>query len=164
VGTSKVLRPAVNRAPDTFLPPFSRRIQVSRSVYMLKVQIITKEEKRAEAKAKLRVVCKGLTPSEFTSIERLLKDDLGCKTLRRNPFVPQFDAKAVHEIIAFVKGNAIALYASKKAIDAAFDVLKAYVKFRLTQPPSDGQKRQITIYDGSGNVYEGKDKKRKKKG
>jgi hypothetical protein len=23
-----VLRPAVNRAPDTFLPPFSRRIQV----------------------------------------------------------------------------------------------------------------------------------------
>ena len=29
MGTSKVLRPAVNRAPDTFLPPFSRRIQVT---------------------------------------------------------------------------------------------------------------------------------------
>jgi len=27
VGIQKVLRPAVNRAPDTFLPPFSRRIQ-----------------------------------------------------------------------------------------------------------------------------------------
>jgi len=127
--------------------------------------IVTKKERKAEAKAQFRLVCRGVSQTEFSGFYHALKHEVGCKAVYCNPFPSGFDAKAVHEIIAHVTGSAIGGYAVKKAVDAAKELFVAFVKYKLLTPSQDGHIRHVVLYGPSDKVlYEFKDKRKKPKG
>jgi hypothetical protein len=126
--------------------------------------VITKEERKAAARSQFRLVCRGLSKTEFSGLYRAFKTEFGCKTVLRNPFPPEFDAKAVHEIIAHVTGSAIGGYAIKKVVDTAQELFVSFVKFKFMTPSEDGQVRRVQLYGPNNKVlYEFKDKKEKPK-
>jgi hypothetical protein len=121
--------------------------------------VITK--KKAEARAMLRVACKGVSKDDFWKLHGALKG-LGFKVTVRNPSPVAFDAKAVAELFARVANTAIAGYAVKKVIDAAQKLVIAYIKFKFMTSSATGQRRTVTLYGARGEVFEYKDKKIKK--
>jgi len=106
---------------------------------MATVHIVTKKERKAERRARFKVVCNGMSKDDFRSLLRVLNKDFGCKTVLLNPFPPQFNAKAVHEIIAHVTGSAIGGYAAKKTIDAR---QRAYRRLLQVQVPESAKERR----------------------
>ena len=124
--------------------------------------VVTKKERKAEARSQFRLVCRGVSKVEFSSLCRALKNEFGCKVVLRNPFSPGFDAKTIHEIIAHVTGSAVGGYAIKKVVDTAQELFVAFVKYKLLTPSEDGQIRRVQLYGPNDKVlYEFKDKKEK---
>jgi hypothetical protein len=128
------------------------------------VHVVTASEVRAARRACFRVACKGVSQKEFASLYRILRDELECKVAIRNPSPVLFDAKAVHELIVHVTGTAIGGYALKQGIDAVKELFVAYIKFKFLTPSDSGTRRQVTIYDATGKLYEFKDGKKSKRG
>ena len=124
---------------------------------------VTKKEQKAEARSKFRLVCKGLSKAEFSALYQAFKNDFGCETVLRNLFRPEFDPKAINEIIVHLTGSAIGLYVTKKAIDAAQELFIAFVKFKFMTPSENGHVRHIELYGHDGKLCEFKDKKGKPK-
>lgn len=91
---------------------------------MATIRTISKKERKAEKRARFRIVCAGVTKDDFASIFNTFQKQFDCKVALRNPFPPEFSPKAVHEIIAHVTGSAVGGYAAKKAIDAAKDLFR----------------------------------------
>jgi hypothetical protein len=126
--------------------------------------VITKKERKAAARSQFRLVCGGLSKAEFSALYRAFNTEFGCKTVLRTPFAPEFDAKAIHEIIAHVTGRAIGGYAIKKVVDAAQELFVAFVKYKLMTPSEDGHARRLQLYGPNDKVlYEFKDQKKKPK-
>jgi hypothetical protein len=123
-------------------------------------RVITKKEMKAEKRSRFRLVCKGLSKEEFSGVYTTFKNHFGCKVVLRNPFPPEFDPKAVHEIIAHVTGNVVGMYATKKVIDAAKELFVAYMKFKFMSSSKDGQPRQVALYSADGKLFEYKDKRK----
>lgn len=131
---------------------------------MATVHVVTKKERKAEARSQFRLVCRGVTKAEFSGFYRAFKNEFGCKAVLRNPFPPAFDPKAVHEIIAHVTGSAIGGYAAKKAVDAAKDLFVAFVKYKLLTPSEDEHVRRVQLYGPNDKIlYEFRDKRKKLK-
>jgi hypothetical protein len=131
---------------------------------MAETHIDTKKERKAEARSEMRLVCRGLSQAEFGELFQVMKDQFGFKTVLRNPLQPQFDPKAIHEIIAHVTGSDIGGYAIKRAADAAKDLVVAYLTYRfLRKPAEDTQRRHVELFDADGKLYQFKDKKGKPK-
>lgn len=127
-------------------------------------RIVTKKERKAAARSQFRLVCMGLSKAEFSGIYHVFKTEFGCKTVLRNPLPLDFDAKAVHEIIAHVMGSAIGGYAIKKVVDVAQELFIAFVKYKLMTPPEDGHAHRVQLYGPNNEVlYEFKDKRAKPK-
>ncbi len=106
-----------------------------------------------------RVVCKGVSVTEFMELQREIEAELSARTLRRNPFDPAFDAKTVHEIIVRLGATGAAGYVGKKIVDLIADIVKRKLKQR-----DDGPPRSVTIYDYRGQptiIVELKKPKRK---
>src|SRR5271157_739601 len=116
--------------------------------------VVTKKERKAAARSGFRLVCMGLSKAEFSALYRPFKTEFGCKTVLRNPFPPEFDAKTVHEIIAHVTDSAFGLYAAKKVVDAAQELFVSFVKFKFMTPSEDGQVRRVQLYCPNGELYE----------
>ncbi len=95
------------------------------------VRMVTAKQIKAEKLARFRIVCQGGSGEEFTELYRAFKDVFGCRTVLRNPFPPQFDAKAVHEFIAYLTESAVGVYAAKKTIDAAKELFVAFIKYKF---------------------------------
>ena len=126
--------------------------------------VVTKKKRKAEARSQFRLVCRGVSKAEFSGFYRAFKNEFGCKAVLRNPFPPAFDAKAVHEIIAHVTGSAIGGYATKKFVDAAKELLVAFVKYKFLTPSEDGHVRHVQLYGPNDKVlYEFKDQRKKLK-
>lgn len=126
--------------------------------------VVTKKERKAEARSQFRLVCRGVSKAEFSGLHRAFNTEFGCKTALRNPFPSGFDAKAVHEIIAHVTGSAIGGYAVKKVVDAAEELFVAFVKYKFMTPSEDGHVRRVQLYGPNDKaLYEFKDKRKKPK-
>jgi hypothetical protein len=126
--------------------------------------VITKRERKVAARSEFRLVCRGLSKGEFSALYRAFKTEFGCKTVLRNPFPPEFDAKAVHEIIAHVTGSAVGGYAIKKVVDAAQELFVAFVKYKLMTPSEDGHARRVQLYGPNNEeLYQFKEKREKPK-
>jgi hypothetical protein len=130
---------------------------------MATVHVITKKERKAKARSRFTLVCTGLSKTEFRDLHRVFNTEFGCKTVLPNPFPPEFDAKAVHQLIAYVRDSALGLYAAKKAIDTIQELFVSFVKFKFMTPPEDGRVRRVQLYCPNGEMYEFKDKKRELK-
>ena len=126
----------------------------------MEVHRISPKEIKAEKQAEIRIVCQGISKEEFSDLYQFL-EQVGCQVSVRNPCAPQFDAKAVHEIAALVAGNAIGLYASKKAIDAVKEMIVSWFKVKFLHK-SDHPK-QAEISSPKGKAYKLKAKGIKKK-
>jgi hypothetical protein len=98
-----------------------------------------------------RIVCKGVSAKEFVELQREIEAELCARTLRRNPFYPDFHAKTVHEIIVRIAPVMLiaAGYTGKKAIDKVFDILADIAKRKLAER-EHGPARSVTIYDHRG--------------
>jgi len=125
---------------------------------MAQIHIITKQELEAKRRSEFRFVCTGLSKKEMASLYRTLKQQFGFKVWLRNPFPPEFDAKAVHELTAWVMGSAVGGYAMKKAIDAAQELLVAYLKFKMLGDPQNEAGAEVVLYlpDGSTRKFKAK--------
>ena len=146
------------------VPPLRFDKARATKVRMATSHVVTKKERKAQARSQFRLVCRGLSKGEFSGLYRAFKTEFGCKTVLRNPFPPEFDAKAVHEIIAHVTGSAIGGYAIKKVVDTAQELFVAFVKYKLLTPSEDGQIRRVQLYGPNNKVlYEFKDKPKKPK-
>jgi hypothetical protein len=127
--------------------------------------VVTKKERKAEARSQFRLVWRGVSKADFSGFYRAFKNEFGCKAVLRNPFPPAFDAKAVHEIIAHVTGSAIGGYATKKFVDAAKELLVAFVKYKLLTPSEDEHVRRVQLYGPNNKIlYEFKDRRGKRQG
>jgi hypothetical protein len=127
-------------------------------------RVVTKKERKAEARSRFRLVCRGVSKAEFSAFYRAFKNEFGCKTVLRNPFPSEFDAKAVHELIAHVTGSAIGGYAAKKTVDAAYGLFVAFIKYKFMTPSEDGHARRVELYGPNDKpLHEFRDKKKPRK-
>lgn len=129
------------------------------------VHVVTKKERKAKQRASFKIVCEGVSKKEFSDLYTVFKDGFGCSAILRNPFLPQFDAKTVHEIYLYVTGTVAGGYAGKAVIDAAKELFVAYVKFKFLTSADNGQRRNVKLLYGPDNIVlcEIKEKKTKKK-
>ena len=131
---------------------------------MATLRVVTKKERKAAARSQFRLVCRGLSKAEFSTLYRVFNTEFGCKTVLRNPFPTEFNAKAVHEIITHVTGTEIGGYAIKKVVDAAQELLVAFVKYKFMTPSEDGSARRVQLFGPNNKeLYEFKDKREKPK-
>jgi hypothetical protein len=132
---------------------------------MARTHVITKKEQKAAARCQFRAVCRGVSKAEFSGLYRAFNSVFGCKTALRNPFPSEFDAKAVHGILAYVTGTAVGGYAIKKVVDAAQELFVSFVKYRFMTPSQDGHVRRVQLYCPNGKeLHEFKDKRNRPKG
>jgi hypothetical protein len=93
-----------------------------------------------------RVRCKGLTSDELASLyQGLVGQFPGQRLAYRNPFLPHFDSRTIHEIVMQATQTGLLAYAGKKAIDKSIDLIADVVKRRLSSTNSPRLKT-ITIY------------------
>lgn len=105
--------------------------------------------RRTREEREYRIVCKGVSVKEYVELQREIEAELGAYTARRNPFLPEFDAKAVHEIFVRLGATGLGIYAGKKANDKTLDILVDLAKRKLEEG-DDIPPRSITIYDHHG--------------
>lgn len=106
------------------------------------------------AEFEYRLKCKGVTGEEFNAILRGLKEEFPRgRTILRNPFWPQFDARTVHEVTLVLSGAAATLGAKtlEKAIEKALDLLAGAVERKLKNGNSE-RKKAVTIYGPDGKA------------
>lgn len=131
---------------------------------MATLHVVTEKKLKVEAQFQFRLVCRGVSKTEFTGLYRAFKNDFGCKTVLHNPFPSGFDAKAVHEIIARATEIGIGGYAAKKGIDAAEELFVAFVKYKFMASSVDGHVRHVQLYGPNNRpLYDFKDNRNKPK-
>jgi hypothetical protein len=119
---------------------------------MATFRIISKKEQIAEMRARFRVVCVGVPKDDFASLVNAFQKDFGCKVALRNPFPPEFDPKAIHELIAHVTGSAIGGYAAKKSIDAAKELFVAFIKYKFMSNEGKNPRKIKLLYGPNDKV------------
>ena len=129
------------------------------------VHVVTKEERKAKQRASFKIVCEGVSKKEFSDLYMVFKNGFGCTAVLRNPFLPQFDARTVHEMYLYVTGTVAGGYAGRAVIDAAKELFVAYVKFKFQLGPDNGRRRKVKLLYGPDNIVlcEINEKKPKKK-